>query len=160
MLLKLLKRIRESLKGWFTQHEIELDDLIDVRTCIETVAVKNAIQRSTLVQFEQLKEIVEKMKLAAEEGKYHVYLNLDEEFHNVLVEASNNKLLIILNKQVQRVASDFRGKTFTFEGNIEFGVTLHERILTFIKNKDVESALNETIRHIEIMKESLINIIQ
>ena len=151
---------KETLKDWYEEHKIELQDVIDVRLCIETVAIKNAIQRITPTQVAELKKIVEDMRLAVEKGVSHEFILLDEKFHSIIVEASCNKLLMMVNKQVQKVASEYRGKTYTFKSYADHNVEIHERILNFIINRDIKSALNEVKKHIESMKENLAEIVE
>ena len=149
---------RQQLKSWYSEHEIELQDIMDVRLCLETVAVKNAIERISLVQLDRLKRIVDGMKEAAEEDLSHELIPLDEEFHSIIIEASNNKLLIMLNKQVQKVTSEYRGRTYTFKSYAMQNAQIHEKILNYIIAKDVDAAVNEMREHILSMKENLIDI--
>jgi GntR family transcriptional repressor for pyruvate dehydrogenase complex len=149
---------KQQLKNWYSEHEIELQDIIDVRLCIETVAIKNAIHRITPTQLERLRKVVENMKKAAEEDLSHELIPLDEEFHSIIIEASFNKLLIMLNKQVQKVTSEYRGRTYTFRSFALRNAIIHEKILNHIIAKDVDAAVSEMKDHINSMKDNLLDI--
>ena len=150
---------KQQLKSWYHEHEIELQDIIDVRISLETVAVKNAIDRISETQLDRLREVVNDMKTAAEEDLSHELIPLDEEFHSIIIQASANKLLILLNKQVQKVTSEYRGRTYSFKEYAMRNAMIHEKILNYIIKKDVDAAVNEMREHIASMKENLSDIV-
>ena len=56
---------REELSTWFTQNEVELKDVTEVRMAIEPLAVRLAIRRATPEDIQELKHIQEKAVKAA-----------------------------------------------------------------------------------------------
>lgn len=156
--MKTTEEDKEQLKNWYTEHEIELQDLIDIRLCIETIAIKNAVKRITPEQLDSLKKVVEGMKKATEEDLSHELIQMDEEFHSIIVEASDNKLLVVLNRHVERVTSEYRGRTYSFKKYAVRNAMIHEKILNHIISKDTDAAVLEMREHILSMKDNLLDI--
>jgi DNA-binding GntR family transcriptional regulator len=102
--------IREALKSLSALHLVDLqpykgavvrkytkDDLKEffvVRSCLEGLAGRLAAKHSTQADIEELRIILDKMILAAQERDNPKRLEMNELFHKRLIAASKNNLLI------------------------------------------------------------------
>ena len=136
------------IKDWYSEHKVELQDIVDIRLCTEKLAIKAAIERITDEQIDLLKETMKDINLAVEQNAMHTLITLDEKFHDLIVDATGNKLLKSINVQIQKAASEYRAKTYSVKDYAQHVAQSHERILEAIINKDVEKALIETEEHI------------
>lgn len=137
-----------ELTRWYSHHHVEVQDLIEVRLCVETFAVKKAVDRIQPEQLEILRDLVERGKKAVEEKSITDMVVIDEEFHYALVEASGNRYLAEINRSIQKAASEYRGKTFGFAPFFPYAAESHARLLKYIESRDSISAIQEISEHI------------
>jgi GntR family transcriptional repressor for pyruvate dehydrogenase complex len=88
----------DAIKYWFAEKHAELSELIEVRMGIEPLAVRLAIQRASPESIKQIQEIHQAFKLAAIRKDHIELATLDESFHNAIIQASGNSLLIKIGK--------------------------------------------------------------
>ena len=139
----------QRLAKWFRENEIELKDFIEVRMAIEPLATKLAISRCTDKSIQKMRDIHERSIIAAENKDSAELALCDEQFHTCLVECSNNKLLISINKQILRSLIVFRGNTFRIQANIEKFIPAHSAILEAFEKRDIELGERMMINHLE-----------
>ncbi len=139
---------REELSTWFTQNEVELKDVTEVRMAIEPLAVRLAIRRATPEDIQELKHIQEKAVKAAWNEDAKTMAACDEMFHNAIMKCSRNKLLASLNKQITTCLKLFRQKTFYFPNNVENFIPAHAAIIEAFEKKDVALGEQRMIDHL------------
>lgn len=127
---------KEDLVRWFAQNEVELKDVIEVRTAIEPLGIKLAIERATPADIRALREIQKKSEAAAQKDDAQGMALCDEQFHAYIMECSRNKLLISLNKQIAACLKSFRNKTFYIPHNVENFLPAHAAIIRAFEAKD------------------------
>ena len=103
----------EDIADWFRKNEIQVKDLIDVRLVIEPLAAKLALKRCDAKDVEHLREILAESEQAAAEADNVKLAVCDEKFHTFIFECTRNKLLIDINRKIERSLITFRNKTFT-----------------------------------------------
>lgn len=128
---------REELTSWFTQNEVEIKDVTEVRMAIEPLAVRLAIRRATDEDIRKLKEIQEKAVKAAWAEDPQTLALCDELFHDAIMQCSRNKLLASLNKQITACLKLFRQRTFYFPNNVENFIPAHAAIIEAFEKRDV-----------------------
>lgn len=72
----------------------DLDDLFDIRRILEVALVGEALANLTEEQSTRLQQIVERMRVRAEQGE--AFVQEDREFHQCLFENVGNKMLLTL----------------------------------------------------------------
>ncbi len=137
-----------ALSEWYSSHEIQVRDVIEARLCIEPFAVSNAMKRIQPEQLDRLKELVERGKKATKENDIAGMIKIDETFHVLLVEASGNTYLTAIIKSIQRVSSEYRGKTFAIPRFFPYAAESHARLVEYIEKGDSPSAAKEITDHI------------
>ncbi len=138
-----------SLVEWFIQNEADLTECIEVRFGLEPVAIKLAITRCSDADIARLSEIHEAFVNAVHERDILKIAELDQRFHNQIVEMSRNKLLISINKKVSSCIVPFRDRTFQIPENAEHAIEPHTNIMRAIASRDVEAGELFMKRHLQ-----------
>ena len=72
----------------------DVESVYEIRTALETLAVRLAAQRMEAADYEQLDELAGKMQQTWQEGDVDNWVNLDARFHELLYTFSRNERLI------------------------------------------------------------------
>jgi GntR family transcriptional repressor for pyruvate dehydrogenase complex len=139
-----------SITKWFREHEIQLRDFMEVRMALEPLAVKLAIERGTGAELAEIAEIFRSFE-QAQKNKDVINLAIsDEAFHNAIVKASHNQLLIIINQNIADAFAEYRTKSFAAEKTASHALEPHRAILSALQKRDVAEAQKQVRRHLEI----------
>lgn len=144
-----------DLVEWFVQNEIELRDCIEVRSAVEPLSIKLAIVRASDEDIAHLSKIHAKFVQAVQANDIVAIAKYDERFHNLIVEASKNKLLISINKKVSECIKNFRSKTFLVPQNALNAIEPHADIMRALEERDSEAGELFVRRHIQRILEDL-----
>ena len=146
---------QEDVLDWFHANEFELRDLNDIRTAIEPLAVKLAIQRCSNDEIRQLREMHQKAVVAAHEQDIPQLARLDEMFHSYIFECARNKPLADINKKIVTGLATFRSKTFHIPRNVQNFIPAHAAILEAFEKRDVNMGQANMIAHLELVANDL-----
>jgi len=138
----------------------DVAEAFDVRRVLEAYAVELAIPRMTEVELTQLREIVDHLRqlvLAKNWSRiYPEYVGLDREFHQLLVQRSNNKRLFVTWQQTNLHALLARVRYRRTERELDQSQREHEAILAACEARDAVGAAKLMAQHIERAKRSLL----
>jgi len=149
----------EKIRNWFVEKEAELSELMEVRMAIEPLAIKLAIQRCTQQQIDQIREIHEAFKKAVDRLDTIELATLDESFHQAIIEASNNGLLVKIGRLIADAFVEYRTRSFAVKENVANALEPHERIVKAILNRDTKAAINGIQKHLEISLEDMSKVV-
>ena len=129
----------------------DMEDVLEVRTALEELAVKDACDHITDAQLSELKKASNEFKKALLEGKDLVTCaDADMHFHDVILSATNNRRLIQmlnnLSEQMYRYRMEYV-KDIRQRSNL---VEEHRELLDAISSRD-------SIKAKELMKTHLLN---
>lgn len=141
----------EDIVAWFTEHEVETKDFIEVRMAIEPLAVRFAIERCSDDEIEKLRHIHKKFIDAVKSRDVSKIVIYDEKFHSSIVEYSKNKLLISISKQVEKNMKNFRSRTFFITQNADNAIEPHEKILKAFENRDAKQGEQSMKEHLDLV---------
>ncbi|MEI3605624.1 GntR family transcriptional regulator [Pseudogracilibacillus sp. SE30717A] len=134
--------------GFVKVYEPTIDDIREIFQCresLESLAVKLAISNLSENVMIALEENLAKTKDVVDQGK--ALKQLDQQFHTIIIEASqNNHLIQMLNMiktKIHYMRNSMIGATF-YPTLLEE----HERIYEAIVNRDVKAATNMMSEHI------------
>ena len=139
----------KEITRWFAENEVEVMDVIQVRSVIEPLAIKLAMKHATDQDREALREIHQQTLKAVDSGDFIKLGQYDESFHAHIIECSQNKMLISINKQISDFLKNFRGKTFRIPNNVQNIVPAHTSILNAFLEGDTEKAGKCMAAHME-----------
>lgn len=131
----------DPLFSWFVSNEVELQDLTIVRTTLEPLATKLAIEKCTEEQLAMLKVNQAKATKAAEDSDAAALAHYDEEFHHLIFLIAGNALLTEISDLISHHLSQFRQNTFKIKKNIDNFIPAHGAVIRAFEAGD--SALGE-----------------
>lgn len=142
-----------GLAHWFSDNELELQDILDVRRMIEPQTAMLAAQKADDAFLDRLSRLQEKAGAAAEKEDWEKLSVYDEQFHGLLFACAGNRLLISINEQINQAAKRFRMRTFKIRDNVDHLLPAHQAVLDALKKHDPDAAraaMEAHLRQIEI----------
>lgn len=133
----------------------ELGQIYPVRAALEEVAGREAATRMTDDHLTALTGELSGMRQAADDGDLHALLVHDTRFHEIIVEASGNQVLLevwrTLRVEARTVVSVLRGHS-----DLHAIAELHRPVLMAVQFRDPELAGKEMRAHIEFFGASVL----
>ena len=126
----------------------ELEDVLEVRNALEKLAIELACERMTEEQLAALKKNLLQFKEAVQIKDVTKLAAIDEEFHDIIFNATDNKRLINLLNSFKDQMYRFRFEYLKDSSNYERLVTEHERVITGLEQKDADAAKSSISDHI------------
>ncbi len=127
-------------------------DLIEARQALECQIAKLAAVRAQQSHIAAIQQTIEAM----EQNKNNLTLCVekDVEFHNILVEASGNKVFEIMLAPLSELLRKSRKETMRANG-VQRAIVGHKLLLSAIIEKDSDKAAEAMYRHLEMAQEDL-----
>lgn len=124
---------------WLLDNREAIEDYMDVRIAIESLAVQLFIKRATPEDVESLRRNVEEFGHAVEENDGEALAALDEEFHELIARATRNDMLLNIN---ELLADSFRAyRRITFDTDEHTGaLEAHRKITDALQRRDTNDA--------------------
>ncbi|WP_179283981.1 FadR/GntR family transcriptional regulator [Bordetella genomosp. 10] len=132
-----------------------IDDLLDIRRMFEVEATGLAAKRATRQEVDELQALVDRMRDPAATEQDHLDLNL--EFHSLLVQASHNRILRGLREQLRGVLSvmmNARQSQADAEMRI-VSTAMHQMIVDSIRERRPDRARAVMLAHVQGAERSL-----
>jgi DNA-binding GntR family transcriptional regulator len=133
----------------------DVAETFEIRSALEALAAALAAERITPEESEEMERILVRIGVAIEKEDLQQTVALDEEYHNLMYQASrNDKLMQILNnlrEQIQR----FRVTTLAMPGRIQGVLHEHRNIAEAISERNSELAHRLALEHIENAENAL-----
>jgi len=147
----------------------EIEDIFDLKICIESAVAQWAAERGEAAEFSQLSAIMNQMKTLAaarpanepeEEAWFKKWMTLDAALHQCLFQMAANKraeqIITNLNKQWHRLKVGL----LAMEGRIEKSVIEHEKIVQAVLNQNGQEAFEAMHNHLQNLKRMLIRLLK
>ncbi|MGQ9616950.1 MAG: FadR/GntR family transcriptional regulator [Spirochaetota bacterium] len=132
--------------------EVSLKDLLEVRYSIETEIAKYAAQKAQPGDIEKLEDILGRMKLVID--KMADFVDIDLEYHLQLAYTSRNIVFITIIEALVIPLRKSREETVSPEDNVQ-SFEEHLAIFNAIKDRDMEGARSNMVRHLRHVEEVL-----
>lgn len=129
--------------------EQDYADMFELRKAYEIQAVKWAIERITEEQMDQLEETFEFMEFYTLRNDIDKMLTINTGFHQVIYEASQNRMLRKLLSSYQSFLKYKGVESVRDENYLSTVLEEHRAIFMAFKNKDVEAGAAAMERHID-----------
>lgn len=127
-------------------------DLTVARTAIECTIVRIAAVKISDEALMKLEENIKLMEIKGRDIEY--YIEKDIEFHNIILESTENLVLEIMLASVTEFLRKSRKATLE-AGGVKRAYTAHEAIFKALKNHDPEKSEIEMRRHFTNAEEDL-----
>lgn len=156
--------VREALKALETENWVEyipykgiiikrmgekdLKNIFQIRTALEVLTVELAIENLDKGLVERLQECHERQKESLTKRDSQIFIDLDVEFHGILLEMADNSLLTIMMGDIRDKTRRF-GMNAIFSGDYRYDKSLeeHSGILLAVQAGDVETAKEKMKYH-------------
>lgn len=126
----------------------ELGQIYPVRAALEEVAGRAAAPLITDETLAELSGELDAMRRAAEAGQVHEQLVHDARFHEIIVEASGNQVLVDVWRSL-RVEARTLISVIKADSNLRMIAEMHRPVLSALQTRDPELAGKEMRAHIE-----------
>lgn len=126
----------------------ELGQIYPVRAALEEVAGREAAIRMSEEQLSALADELASMRQAAEAQNLHAQLLHDVRFHEIIVEASGNQVLVDVWRSL-RVEARTLISVIRADSDLRMIAEMHRPVLQALQSRDPELAGKEMRAHIE-----------
>ena len=150
----------DVLYRWFASHEPELIDVMEVRMAIEPLAVRLAAARGTAEEIEEIGRAHDNFVQALEKNDVLGLASSDELFHELIVRASHNRLLIAINKSVAKCLIEYRTRSFAVKQNMKNALAPHRAILENLLKKNADEAMRVMQEHLAISLKDISSVVK
>lgn len=128
--------------------EQDIKDIYTIRSLIEGLAVKWAIERIEAHQLKELEEIVELMEYYTKKGDMEQVTKLDTRFHDVIYDACQSKVLKNTLRNLLRYIRKARLTSLRVPKRAYQALEEHKKILGAFKSHEPEKGERLMIQHI------------
>jgi GntR family transcriptional regulator, rspAB operon transcriptional repressor len=135
-----------------TFTERDLDEIFDLRTALETLAIRKSVDRLRPEQLKRLCGMYRKSEAAMKRGNSKPVFEFDQELHRTILEASGNSRLQDMMAAINDYVVLFRNiglTTITHRGH----TARHSDILKALEHGDAEGAARAMTEHLLVSKE-------
>jgi len=140
--------------------EKNLKDVLEVRTCLDSLAVRLACQRITDEQIDDLKKACDDFVLATKTGEATAITKADVKLHDVIVRATGNErlqqMINTLSEQMYRYRLEYIKDKTTHERLVQE----HNRIIAAMQQGNVKEAKAAIKLHVENQEENILKSIK
>ncbi len=143
---------------WLAHHKDEVLDLLGVRGALEEFAVRSAVERRHERQLERIVAVEREFATAAaaDEQDTARLVELDIEFHDAIAEASGNRLLRDLLRDLNDYLGESRHAALAPVGRPAKSATEHAAIVDAIEARDAQVASAALARHIDSVRLTIV----
>ena len=127
----------------------ELARLCDARVCLETAALRAAINVNSEKLYKSLTECVAEMTDARSSGDDSTYLALDTQFHQHFFDAADNRFLNDAYQAIAPKMSALRNRLGRHPDHMEKSFREHRDIADAVGKKNTERAMTLLKHHID-----------
>jgi len=136
----------ESLSIYLRANRVSFERLMEVRTPIEIEIALLAATRRREEHLETLQGLLRKMAQCAKDKNLAASVQVDGDFHQTLVKATDNPLVGIIINSVLQFLQESRTLTIGYAG-FEKAITEHTAIFDAVKAKDAAGAAECMEKH-------------
>ena len=129
------------------------DNLVEVRTILETEIAALAAARATEKDIAAMREAIRIMDESLDDADE--FIAADNGFHEALAQATQNALILTLLNSIVSLLSEQRKQIFTVEGGPQRGQLHHRRILESVIRRDPASARAAMRAHLLQVREDV-----
>ncbi|WP_174614366.1 GntR family transcriptional regulator [Virgibacillus ihumii] len=152
--------VSKARKGTYVTDftEQDLNEIIELRTLIESQAFKKAMPKLDEQQLEKLKKITEQMKRKADEHDWNGLFDLDMEFHSFVVNLCGNARIVRIYNSLQVQIRTVLMHLDQYYSSPQSFYREHEELLQTLMSKDKHALEQRVSNHIEYVEEKLLGV--
>jgi len=134
----------------------DMVEILEVRQDLEGLAAYFAASRMSPVEMEELREVADRYNAAVKEGSMKDMIRYDTQFHRMIVDSCNNKILVNMVEQLQELVLRFQ---YIYYDNFRRADNMpaeHREIIEAIASGDEDRARAAADVHIDRLKQLVI----
>lgn len=141
------------------QRERSSLELLEVRMMIETGAAQLAAERRAQEHLDGLADSLRAMVERHEAGDLDGFVEADLEFHDVVLRAADNRILIAALLPLTTVLAATRGETSAVPVIREHAIAEHRAVLEAIATGDALAARDAMASHMQQTRDDLVHLV-
>jgi len=152
--------VKTSPNKKMTVSEVSLADMkevLQVRGALEGLAASITAKRITSQEIDTLEKIVIQMSLYTTKENLSSYGEVDDEFHNLILNICGNKWIINVRENLGNFIYRYRFKSLSVPGRLKHSLEEHRAIMESLKKHNSEEANRLSKIH---MENTIINILR
>jgi DNA-binding GntR family transcriptional regulator len=160
--LKILEQeelvMSKSRKGTFVSEftEQDLDEMTELRLIIEPKAFMNALSCMERKNFQDLEQIIEKMKMEAENSNWNALFDLDMQFHQYVINMCGNSRIIKIYESINVQIRVYLAHLDQYYSSPMSFYHEHRELLGTLLKKDASLIEKKLTEHITYVEEKLL----
>jgi DNA-binding GntR family transcriptional regulator len=135
----------------------DVADIYAMRQLLEGLAARWAATRLTDSETKELQKICDLSEFYAEKRDMEELAELDNQFHQLIYEASGSKMLNITLKNLHQYVQQARLDSINIENRRSLSVSEHHVLLEAFQNKDAVAAEQAMTRHVSMAYQNIIS---
>lgn len=135
----------------------DLQDVLEVRCALEALAVELACKTITDEDLHKLRAVLGKFRHLVPNGDVSQLAECDVEFHDIIIQSTQNKRLIQLLNNLREQMYRYRLEYLKDFSTHQLLIKEHETILDCLEQRNVEGAKNIIRAHINQQYEDVIH---
>ncbi|WP_405218746.1 FadR/GntR family transcriptional regulator [Agrococcus sp. Ld7] len=134
-------------------------ELLEVRMMIETGAAQLAAERRTDEHLATLDDALERMQHHHAAAEIDAFVAADLEFHDTVLHAADNRILIAALLPLTSILTETRGETSAVPEIRSHAIDEHQGVLDAVRRSDPEAARAAMARHMVQTREDLLALV-
>ncbi|SDS08725.1 FadR/GntR family transcriptional regulator [Agrococcus carbonis] len=134
-------------------------ELLEVRMMIETGAAQLAAVRRTEAHLAAMEDALERMEAHHEAADVDAFVDADLEFHDVVMRAAENRILIAAMLPLTTMLAETRGETSAVPEIREHAIEEHRSVLEAVRSGDPVVARDAMARHMQQTHDDLVALV-
>lgn len=143
--------LRSPYVFWNEFHDISLEELVELRFALEPIAASLAAAKTNDDKKAELKIALEEMHSAIFD-KLEKRVSADIRFHNIIIDASQNRLFKSIYQEIEQPLMEERRIAWLIPGRAKELMRNHEMIFNAIAKHNQEEAYFAMLYHIETFR--------
>ena len=127
----------------------QFKDLFQVRTVLESLAIKLAIPNLSPADYEKLEQILHAGDESIQAADPKTWLEADEKLHNYIIQKSDNNILAELLDNIRNRINIFRILTAQLPARAKKAQNEHRSVVAAMKKQKDKDAAELIVQHIE-----------
>ncbi len=140
--------------------EKDIVDILEVRSALEGLATSLACKKMSKEKLQELKAMEADFEHAVSENDVERFVDIDEDFHDLIFEATENDKLIQMFKNLRIQLYRYRMAMAKNDSSMSTIVAHHRSIIRAIENHDAEEGSSVAQGHIKYQTESILRFVR
>ncbi|MBA7522375.1 HTH-type transcriptional repressor RspR [subsurface metagenome] len=135
----------------------DVKEVLQIRGVLEGLAARIAAKKINRQEIDELENVVTQMSLHVSKENLSSYCQVDDEFHNLILNICGNKWIIQIRDNLGSFIYRFRIKSLSVPGRLKCSLEEHQAIMKSLKKHDSVEA--DRLKQIH-MENTVINILK